>query len=551
MSQTLAQAPFDGSNLKADIVLRTSDDVHFCSHKIILYFASSFFEQMFTLPPPESPPSPSAQDPDLADVLVTSDGVHLHIIPVSEDSQTIDHLLRLLYPIHEPPRLTELSVVDKCLEAAMKYEMDKATALLKASLTSLVHSSPLEVYSIACRLHLEVEAKLAAQTWRASVTNDQTVYMSPYDACTSATAHSVQEGSVTPCADKDCKHRNFKETAFGSSFVTEMRSITSGSLHRLLRYLRTGVETSFCSPTSGLEADSSPSPSLTPTSNSSCPSYPKPLELESFPADIALRSLDGALIYTHKILLAFASASCLLEKARDPKCPILKGIPVIDVDENQTTLEDLVQTFQPHAVHLNFTLNQACRVWVAAKKYGMTRAMDAARLSCREKLEEAPLPVYFTAVSHGWFDEARQAAQSIKRKPPSFLDSYVAEMEGVSAGALYRLHWYLHDYRKAVCDVYVLHNQLPLAAQRVFSVAGDVDAHLGHGDVPVIAGSILRRDWNRINGSPTWYYDGSGRHATAVVDMETLVNESLTVSHKVKDAVLNVCLKTDEDHVLA
>ncbi|RPD78755.1 hypothetical protein L226DRAFT_568353 [Lentinus tigrinus ALCF2SS1-7] len=75
------RAPFSYSNY--DVTFRSSDKVLFHLHKMVLSKASSFFEGMFTLPPnPDSPGEPQ-------------------IVDMTEDANTIDHLLRMCFPKYE------------------------------------------------------------------------------------------------------------------------------------------------------------------------------------------------------------------------------------------------------------------------------------------------------------------------------------------------------------------------------------------------------------------------------------------------------------------
>ena len=59
------------------------------------------------------------------------------IITVTEDSDVIDPLLRLCYPITDPV-LKDLQDIRPILAAAMKYQMEEANTLLKNPLLSYV-----------------------------------------------------------------------------------------------------------------------------------------------------------------------------------------------------------------------------------------------------------------------------------------------------------------------------------------------------------------------------------------------------------------------------
>jgi hypothetical protein len=112
---TVAAYPFDMS--AADVIIRTSDNVDFCLFKAVLILASSFFSDMFSLTQPPSHATDGTVDP----------------IFVNESSETFDCLMRFCYPIDDPV-LSSLSLTEKVLEAAMKYDMAEAIKLCKTIL---------------------------------------------------------------------------------------------------------------------------------------------------------------------------------------------------------------------------------------------------------------------------------------------------------------------------------------------------------------------------------------------------------------------------------
>ena len=106
-----APPPFDGQKY-ADIIISTSDHVDFHVVKAILSISSPFFEDMFSLvqPPKDIPTS-------------------LDRIDVSEDSATFENLVRLCYPVKQT-KIENFALLEKVLEAAMKYQMDVVADLL-------------------------------------------------------------------------------------------------------------------------------------------------------------------------------------------------------------------------------------------------------------------------------------------------------------------------------------------------------------------------------------------------------------------------------------
>ncbi|OCB91212.1 hypothetical protein A7U60_g1559 [Sanghuangporus baumii] len=143
----------------ADVVLQTSDEVRFGVYRRILVESSPFFRDMFSLPQARPPTrsSTSGEEPELG---CSSSAP---VVDVSEPSEVLDALLRLVYPGQDPDVKT-LDEVSVLLEAAMKYDMTRAIATLRRILVSpsFVENEPVRAYSIACRHDLESEAQIAS-----------------------------------------------------------------------------------------------------------------------------------------------------------------------------------------------------------------------------------------------------------------------------------------------------------------------------------------------------------------------------------------------------
>ncbi|KAL6300840.1 hypothetical protein BKA93DRAFT_865217 [Sparassis latifolia] len=134
-----AQHPFD--NPVANIILH-SDNIDFCVHSVILSEASRTCSA-------SSSPWP-------------------HWIDIAEDSQMLDGLLRL---VTLDPELTDLAVVRRLWEAALKYQMKEAsTALTTRVLRTFALAEPLRIWAIACRLRLEEEARYRTRSVTLHVT---------------------------------------------------------------------------------------------------------------------------------------------------------------------------------------------------------------------------------------------------------------------------------------------------------------------------------------------------------------------------------------------
>ncbi|KAI6164502.1 hypothetical protein EDD17DRAFT_1884994 [Pisolithus thermaeus] len=149
-----APSPFD--HVKADIILRSSDDVDFRVFKLFLSLASPFFETLFDLPQPSEEMNTDVE---------IKDG--LPVIPVSEDSKTLDPLLRFCYPctLSDDPALEDFRDVVNVLEAAKKYSLDAIEKTVCKSLFNpkILEANSMRCFAIACRARMQDECNLAAK----------------------------------------------------------------------------------------------------------------------------------------------------------------------------------------------------------------------------------------------------------------------------------------------------------------------------------------------------------------------------------------------------
>ena len=578
---TIARYPFDGP--KADVVLRSSDNVDFFTHKVILGLASSSFDKNYLS---QTDDKPALSDSAAKDIVVVSDGVCLPVVQLQEDSHILDLLLRLFYPTPGTETFTELSTLANVLEAALKYVFDKAISLLKTSLASFVNGSPLKVYAIACRLGLEDEAKHAAQVWKNQVNTTSTT------PCQGWESHHLNGSVVAPCSAQDCKQRPFEQTILGSTYTAEMEHITAGCLYRLLMYVQDGKETRFCGPEVAAE-DKHVTPEELPE-----PAGPAEVEAGSdftsdfgdvvslpdsppsitdvpgyYPADLILRSSDGKLIHTYQILLHLSSAHSILAKAHESPCQFHEGVRVVYLEEDEATIRGLLELCQPPKFKAgpargvwSVPLDLIPNVWKAAKKYGMEDAMNIARTSCLQYTDVSPVGVYIVAITCQWDDGARAAAHHLAESVHAgsdLLGYYVPEMETISALPLYRLYKFLHEYRKAVLDTCLIYSQTSSAAISGRSIIPGEDFLGMPASVPVVAGPVSLQDYTRLrkdldlcshgcctrdtcNGYNGSYCDNCGVYRNgyklnvSLRSLDDLVADSCTFSRQIKDAVSKV-----------
>ncbi|KAI6041351.1 hypothetical protein EDC04DRAFT_1312451 [Pisolithus marmoratus] len=147
-------SPFN--HAKADVILRTSDNVDFRVFRLFLSLSSPFFETLFDLPQPSE-----GKDADTE----MKDG--LPVIPISEDSRTLDTLLRFCYPstMTKDPPLNHFTHVIKVLEAAQKYSLDEVETTIRKALFSpaILETNPLRCFAIARQARMREETILSAR----------------------------------------------------------------------------------------------------------------------------------------------------------------------------------------------------------------------------------------------------------------------------------------------------------------------------------------------------------------------------------------------------
>ena len=148
-----AAAPFD--HAKADVILRSSDNIDFRVFKLFLSLASPFFETLFDIP---QPAQGSDSDQEIKDGLV--------VVPVTEDSKTLDALLRFCYPctLADDPNLEVLDVLD-VFQAAKKYFLDviEKKAAHTFSNPKILEAEPLRCFALARQKQMQEETVLAAK----------------------------------------------------------------------------------------------------------------------------------------------------------------------------------------------------------------------------------------------------------------------------------------------------------------------------------------------------------------------------------------------------
>ncbi|KAI0037720.1 hypothetical protein FA95DRAFT_1404328 [Auriscalpium vulgare] len=141
-----AAPPFDSAH--ADVILRSCDGVRFRVSKAILALTSPVFSDMLTI-------GITATQDD------TYDG--LPVVRMSEDSTTLDLLLRFCYPVRRP-KLTDLEDVRRMVEATHKFDIGAFDDVIEDALKAHLESDPLGVFAIAVANNLEDMTQTAARS---------------------------------------------------------------------------------------------------------------------------------------------------------------------------------------------------------------------------------------------------------------------------------------------------------------------------------------------------------------------------------------------------
>lgn len=411
----VASSPFNSES--ADIILRTSDHVDFHVHRVVMSLASPFFSTMFSLKPPEG------QECNCKIAKAEP-------VVVAEDSVVLDHLLRFCYPLREPV-IQDLDTVGRVLEAALKYDIDCASHLIRQSLLSRIGDSALRVYAIACQLSLEDMARAAAEAcW---TQNEQWLR---------------QEHSQTRPASL------FSQTLHGHIYAPPLKVLTTGAYFRLLRFLRLKQQESV--PSSAFSFGSSAfgdwvQPPRTKRSRPSsatvtfCQTAPPPLSGWSSglmgsmgpSADTTLVSKDGVPFHIHRIVLELASAKSLLNGNSTAQFSAGGRIPV---DLHSSTLRGLLQALYPPQLQSEVSFLTPFFVVHAAQRYDIQPLLNLAKSKWSLYCSEDAVTAYLAATRLGWEVEATQAARVSLGKDIS--DLYVEEMENTPAEVYQQLMEY-------------------------------------------------------------------------------------------------------------
>lgn len=137
----------DFSSDEGDIILKSSDNVKFCTHTFILKVASGVFRATHTLP-------------QLAGVSPEENG---HVVALPEDARTINAILRLISGM-EIPALDNFDDIEKVLLTAKKWDMPGPPSVIHHMITpQALLDDPVRLYALACQVGWSDAAAVAAK----------------------------------------------------------------------------------------------------------------------------------------------------------------------------------------------------------------------------------------------------------------------------------------------------------------------------------------------------------------------------------------------------
>ncbi|VDC03547.1 unnamed protein product [Peniophora sp. CBMAI 1063] len=166
---SMAQAPF--SDVDADIVLRSSDNIDFRLHKTILTRAFHGFDDLLS-----GLATAAAYQTGTSDAMDSSDEHGRPILVLTERADVLDALFRLFYYV-DSPTLSDFKVLRAVCLCLDRYCVKTVPYIIHELLIKALNvpahqrgTTPGTVYALACRLQLDDIALLAA---RASLPNSE------------------------------------------------------------------------------------------------------------------------------------------------------------------------------------------------------------------------------------------------------------------------------------------------------------------------------------------------------------------------------------------
>ncbi|KAI0642192.1 hypothetical protein C8Q79DRAFT_238790 [Trametes meyenii] len=387
-----------------DLIVTSADAVEFQVYSQILITASPVLGERIAIA--RSRPGSQSFSSE------SDDRPPIHIT-LTEDSNTLDGLFRLCYPIAKPEHAWSHRELSLLLEAALKYRMDWPVSLLVKKLIASAAIRPLHVWACGCRLGLERVARAGAE----------------------GALHLTELGT----------YNRMREFVPVEEFVRDVHKVTAGDYFRLLDFYRQGGSVCASFTLTNLAGSSGDGPSHG-TYGDGAYTLVRGFYETLLYHDIICRSSDGRDFPLHKGLLCMCSPT-LSDSIRElsdgdltngdqsiSSCPT---IPTLQLAEDGELLAVLLRLCYPGEPALPESLSFLLALQQAAEKYGMTRVVDQIRARWEMLAKRSPLSAYFVASGANLHDEAKVAAKNTLHMDISA--QYVVEMEDVSAQIYQRL----------------------------------------------------------------------------------------------------------------
>lgn len=400
-------APHPFNQHSADVILRTADLVDFRVQSTILALASPFFAAMFALPRPAATTDTSCARCGKAKQGETA------VIPVSEDSATLELLLRLVYPILKThSQIEDPQAMVPALLAATKYEMDLPVQMLSERLVALTPAKPLQVWGAASRTGLEGIARQAADALKTS---------------------------WTPQANK--------EALILLNGLGDMTGISAGDYYRLKRFLIGDTIPALLSPPTSkmdvattIATASSPFSTDLPGVDLKCQPTSRRGPPTPFFAHQLMLSSHSSVLKKQILSLRPAAFSVSSSHSMEPT--------VLDFDEEADVVSDLLAVCYGGEDDLPTDLTRISGLLAASQKYAMTRIVRWTRRAWDAAAALRPLEAYFVALGHGLKDCAEAASRYLLAT--SIADDYTPAMENAPALTYHRLLQYYDTCQQIV-----------------------------------------------------------------------------------------------------
>ncbi|KAJ7633565.1 hypothetical protein DFH06DRAFT_688867 [Mycena polygramma] len=138
----VSRAPF--RDPAADIILRSSDEIDFHVHRVVLGLSSPVFAHMFASPQPDTEPA-------------------VPIVRMAESGAVLDRILRFWYPGAEPV-VQNLGQLREILEILLqKYDMQAIVPLGQQYLRGYIEAEPMGCFAVAASHNWDALALIAAK----------------------------------------------------------------------------------------------------------------------------------------------------------------------------------------------------------------------------------------------------------------------------------------------------------------------------------------------------------------------------------------------------